>query len=289
MPSPTSNPMLMAQPSSEIEKASDPINRKPLKYAWSHRHWLHRSLVKVYNFAMGLVPFSIKFGIGKWRRSGRYPYCLIRPGSTVVQIGAPADTLRAGRSRGMYFSLFNGPTGKTVIIEPAETSQRAFEAIARRRGQRDLIFCCNGAWSQRCDLKFYFDPKHPATNFTEGTVEYSEERLAQFQKVVIPCDTVDNMLAKAGVDRVDVLSMTTNGSEVEILEGMQKTLAAGVQYICLALHTHRGDLPALMQKMGYDVHAYDDRGITYKLRTSIRPGGAGEGSGAANTQGQLVG
>ena len=247
------------------EPVSDgPVNTRPLRFKWSHRGKIHRVLVKVYNAMAGVCPFGIKYGIGKKRRSNKYPYKLIKPGSTIVQIGAPCDTLKAGRSRGMYFSLFNGPTGKTVIIEPASTSEDAFTKIKNARGLKDLIFVCNGAWNEEKDLKLYIDPSHPATNFTEGTVDYEPERLAQFEQISIPCNTVDNLLEKAGVANVDLLSMTTNGAEIEILEGMTKTLERGIEFICLAGHLHLGDLKDLMGGYGYEEYAFDDRGVTYR-------------------------
>ena len=244
--------------------ATGPVNTQPLRFKWSHRGKLHRVLIKTYNTLTSFCPFGIKYGIGKMRRASKYPYKLIKPGSTIVQIGAPSDTLRAGRSRGMYFSLFNGKNGKTVIIEPASTSEVAFNKIKKQRGLSDLVFICSGAWNEEKDLKLYIDPTHPATNFTEGTVDYEPERLAQFEQISIPCNTVDNLLAKADIGKVDLLSMTTNGAEIEILEGMTETLSKGIEFICLAGHLHLGDLKKLMAGYGYEEYAFDDRGVTYR-------------------------
>jgi FkbM family methyltransferase len=241
-------------------------NKRLVRFSWSHRLWIHRFLVKCFNQTARFIPFNLKYAIGKSLRKNQFPYKLIQPGSTIVQIGAPSDTLLAGRSRGMYFSLFNGAKGKTVIIEPAETSEQAFKKLAAAKGLKDLIFCKSGAWNKPTNLVFYFDPNHPATNFTEGTVDYDQERLAQFQRVEIPCDTVDNILSKHNIGKVDLLSITTNGAEIEILEGMRETMKQGLDYICLALHEHRGDFKKLMDEMGYEEFAYDDRGITYRRK-----------------------
>ena len=248
----------------EASANAGPVNRLPLKYRWSHRLKIHRVMVKLYNAVATRCPFAIKYGIGKRLRASQFPYKLIQPGSTVVQIGAPRDTLVAGRSRGMYFSLFNGPQGKTVIIEPASASEEAFNKVKRKRGLNDLIFVKSGAWNEEKLLKLYVDPNHPATNFTEGTVEYDEERLAQFDMIEIPVKTVDQIMEECGIEKIDMISMTTNGAEIEILQGMSKTLAQGIPYICIALHTHRGDFEAMMRTYGYEPHAYDDRGITYR-------------------------
>lgn len=250
--------------SSELSANAGPVNRMPLKYRWSHRLKIHRLAVKFYNFMATRCPFAIKYGIGKKLRSSQFPYKLIKPGSTIVQIGAPRDTLMAGRSRGMYFSLFNGPTGKTVIIEPASASEEAFNQFKRERGLDDLIFVKSGAWNEEKLLKLYVDPAHPATNFTEGTVQYDATRLAEFDLIEIPVKTVDQIMEECGIEKIDLISMTTNGAEIEILEGMPKTLARGIPYVCIALHTHRGDFEAMMRRYGYVTHAYDDRGITYR-------------------------
>ena len=246
--------------------AAGPINRLPFRFRWSHRGKLHRILVKIYNSCAKACPFGIKYGIGKARRKNWYPYKLIKPGSTVVQIGAPRDTLLAGRSRGMYFSLFNGPKGKTVVIEPAKESETAFNRFKERHGLEDLIFLRSGAWNERKNLKLYVDPSHPATNFTEGTVDYEPDRLAQFDVIEIPCNTVDDLLGQVDIEQVDLLSMTTNGAEIEILQGMSNTLKRGVRYICLARHLHLGDLAQVMESYGYEEFAYDDRGVTYRLK-----------------------
>jgi hypothetical protein len=59
------------------------------------------------------------------------PYTLVGPGDVVLQVGAPSDTLRSGRSRGMHLALRTAPTGRAVIIEPEPSSAAAFVDAAR--------------------------------------------------------------------------------------------------------------------------------------------------------------
>jgi len=255
-----------------------PVNKLPLKYRWSHRLWIHRVLVKCYNFIASILPFSIKYGVGKKLKKNTYPYNLIQSGEVknIMQIGAPTDTLKAGRSRGMYFGLFN-KSGKTIIVEPASSSEKEFNKIINSQKIENMQFYRSGAWNEKKLLKLYIDPSHPATNFTEGTVKYSEDRLKDFDLIEIPCDSVDNILTDLGIDSLDLVSMTTNGAEIEIIEGMEKTLHKGIKYICIARHLHIGDYEGKLESLGYKLLAYDDRGYTFKKHDNIREVTTSEG------------
>lgn len=232
----------------------------PSRFKWDHRHPFHRTMVKIFNQFMALIPFSIKYGIGKMRRKNRFPYSLIKPGDTVVQIGAPSDTLRSGRSRGMYFSLFAGPTGKVVIVEPDSASKTAFAKIAKDQNINNIVFHHSGAWNEKKDLKIYIDPKHPATNFTEGQVEWDDERMKDFKEIIVPANTVDNILDMNSLSNVKLVSITTNGAETAIIQGMKNTIGKGLPYISLAL---TDDYEDLMESINYKFYTYDDRGQTF--------------------------
>ncbi|MBD3305652.1 FkbM family methyltransferase [candidate division KSB3 bacterium] len=237
--------------------------RPYFRFTWSHFSPIHRTAVRMYNAFMRCIPFSIKYGLGKQLRSQKPPYCLITPGTVVVQIGAPRDTLMAGRSRGMYFSVFAGHTGTAMIIEPDPANIAYFEAVIREQGIQNVILCQIGAWSEQNILKLYINDRHPATNLTEVSAKrvYTEKQLRRFRIVDIPVNTIDNILAEHHIAKVDLISITTNGSEEEILEGMGNLMAAGLPYIALAgINQRHRDL---MKKKGYRFYAYDDRGMTF--------------------------
>lgn len=242
--------------------AENVITKRPLKYSWSHQLWIHRTLVKIANSILRLLPFSIKYGIGKSLKKNSLPYSLIDDNFTIIQVGAPIDTLGSGRSRGMYFSLFNkGNKGQTIIIEPAQKSKEKFLQYRQQHGIDNMTFIHSGAWNSEQVLKFYFDPSHPATNFAAGTVDYSEEELKRFTLVEIPSNTVDSLIEKLNLEKVDLVSLTTNGSEEQILEGMQGLLDKGLKYIALA-GGEEEDIE-IMKKFGYQFLSYDDRGATF--------------------------
>ncbi|MDH5508428.1 MAG: FkbM family methyltransferase [Anaerolineae bacterium] len=237
-------------------------NRKYSRFKWSHDLWLHRVMVRIYNFLMTIVPFGIKYGIGKNLRKNKPPYFLIQSGSVVIQVGAPKDTLNAGRSRGMHFILFSKKTGTTIIVEPDQESISAYQRKCQRLGIDNAIFIPSAAWFETGTLRIYINDAHPASNFVEGTKIYNERRLQDFQVVEIPATSIDYMLEQNEITRVDLVSITTNGSEREILAGMKKTIAAGIPYISLA-RTGEG-YQVMMDSIGYVFYAHDDRGFTFR-------------------------
>ncbi|UHD15471.1 FkbM family methyltransferase [Thiocapsa bogorovii] len=243
------------------------MNRIYWRFLWSHDLWLHRALVRLYYRLARLIPFSVKYFIGRTFRKNRYPYRLVKEGAVVVQIGAPKDTLLAGRSRAMYFSLFAGTSGRVLIVEPDPESEAAFSQIMETHHQTNILLSQMAAWSQAQTLRIYVSDTHPATNFTEGSKQYDEERLKDYRVVELPADTLDSIVRLQGLERVDLVSITTNGAEREILAGMSGLIAAGLPFICLARTGENYE--DMMAELGYHLLAHDDRGFTFEQRPQL--------------------
>ena len=240
--------------------------RSPISFRWSHQSPLHRTLVRIYNRLAGLVPFELSYRIGTRLRQNRYPYRLLQTGSTVIQVGAPADTLAAGRSRAAQFAKIVGPEGCVIVVEPSEQSERAFAKIAPSHPQ--IRFVRSAVWNSKKTLVLYADPEHPATNFTEGTVDYPPERLREFTRIELDCDTLDALALDLIPGEIDLVSITTNGAEIEALEGMSGLLGLGVRHISVPSHEHLTHLPDRLADLGFEPLALDDRGTTFRRGTN---------------------
>ncbi|MDF1563928.1 MAG: FkbM family methyltransferase [Deltaproteobacteria bacterium] len=236
-----------------------------LRHLWSHEALPHRVFTRVVNAGLRRVPFELKYGVGQRLRRRHPPYSLLREGSVVVQIGAPADTLHSGRSRAMHFALLVGSTGRVVVIEPDPRSAQELERVARAQGIESLRVSNCGAWKEATKIVLFVDDAHPATNFTEGSKDYDEARMRDYRRVEMDVDTVDNIVASHGLQRIDGVSITTNGAEREILEGMKESMRS-LSFISLA-RTGEG-YDELMAEYGFERIAFDDRGFTYR---PVRP------------------
>jgi FkbM family methyltransferase len=248
-------------------------DRRYWRFLWSHEAAVHRYAVRLANAVLRLVPFRAKYFFGMLLRRRRFPYALIRPGDAVVQVGAPRDTLRSGRSRAFYFSLLVGPSGRAVVVEPDAESALAFRAAAARYHVGNVTVIEAGAWSQDTMLRVYVDDAHPASNFTDGAKRYDERRLRDYRIVEVPAVRLDRALARLGIEHIRLISITTNGAEREILGGLSDMLGPRLEYVALA-DTGAVD-ERTMEEYGYRPAAHDDRGRTY----AYAPGTSGGSSG----------
>ncbi len=239
------------------------MTRKYLRHYWSHELWIHRSLVKVFNATMQLIPFQVKYKISTRLRKKQLPYSLLTNDSIVIQVGAPKDTLQAGRSRGMHFSMTVRNRGKVIIVEPSAESVSVFNSMLQKTNISHTKVCQVGAWSEKTNLKLYFNKSHPATSFTTGTRDfYDDSRLRHYQVIDMPVDTIDNIVASLNLKKVDMVSITANGVELEVIKGMKKLIASGLPYISMA-RTGEGYVEKL-KELGFELSGYDDRGYTFK-------------------------
>ena len=85
-------------------------------YKLSRFSRVHTVLRRCGYAVLGLLPLQWRYRLGRAARHHRLPYKLLKQGDTVVQIGAPWDLLRMGRSRSMHFSYFVGDSGHVLIV-----------------------------------------------------------------------------------------------------------------------------------------------------------------------------
>src|SRR6266404_3068533 len=83
--------------------------------------------------------------------------------------------------------------------------------------------------------------------------------LGSFNVIEIDVDTLDNILEEVGVSETLLVSITTNGSENEILSGMART-AGNVRYLATI---GEGQNYPLLGAYGFSRLGGDDRGYTY--------------------------
>ena len=228
---------------------------------------LWRLMTKPAAAILRAMPEKQVYARGLAARRRRRPYSLIEPGDVVFQIGAPADLLAVGRSRSAYFMQLVSGGGKLVVMEPDTENCERMQAFADRNGYGDHVLIVNkGGWSEEKTLKFYESKEHPASavlvELSEATPEEMKRR--GYREIPVPVTTVDAVLAEYGLKTPKLVSITTNGAELEILNGMKRMLSdnSAETYISLAITGDR--YRETMDELGFEYVCDDDRGFTFK-------------------------
>ncbi|ATX82008.1 methyltransferase, FkbM family [Mariprofundus ferrinatatus] len=230
-------------------------------YKVSRLSVFHNILRRIANSILFVLPVSLKYGVGEMFRSTRLPYKMIEKGWTVVQIGAPWDLLKAGRSRSIYFSKRVGDDGRVVVIEADEANVKALNVFIENHGINNITVVQNAAWSKATQLRFLIDDKHPASNLVEEVYDSGRVDRSKYREVLVDANSVDNILDSLQIDSVDFLSVTSNGSEDEILKGIERR-ATKVRYISIIGEPEKFKT---ICDYGFVQFAEDDRGALYRL------------------------
>lgn len=236
----------------------------PWKYKWSHQGGLHRAVVRSGNAILSKVPPELKYSVARQAKKSQLPYSLVE-GKLALQVGAPYDTLSAGRSRAAHLGMAAGAGGALIVVEPFERSCEVFEKFAKQHLPCETVVINAGAWSSRGTIDLEVDEAHPATNFSSGSVEYSDERMANYRTVTVRSDTLDTLSAEASLGMPELVSITTNWAEREILAGTGALRQDGLKYVALALGENNEDYKEDMASYGYKLLGYEDRGATYQV------------------------
>ena len=182
----------------------------------------------------------------------------LEPGSVVVDAGARIGTFAARISRTL------GAEGKIIAIEPEPRNFACLRKNIEANGLKNIIAIQKALWSQEQPLKI-----HLSGNSAAHSVHHDPFYSSTDSSVCVEADTLDRILEELGIASVDFIKMDIEGSEIEALKGMRKTLASNVQLAIAAYHPVEGQLahavivPQLAQ-LGFST-AYAD-GIVHARR-----------------------
>lgn len=201
------------------------------------------------------IDFSIYLLGGFERGTAAALRSLVQPGSVVFDIGANVGAHTLGMARSV------GPAGCVVAVEP---SDEAFAKLVRnvsinpefegRVRLRQLLLAASGEAAAPAALYASW-PLHPT-----GPVHPKHGgRLVTATGASV--DTIDRLMAREGLGRLDLIKLDVDGFEARVLEGGLGTLRRYQPTIVMELapyvHAEAGgsfaDLVGLLRALGYAV------------------------------------
>jgi FkbM family methyltransferase len=137
-----------------------------------------------------------------------------------------------------------GRRGKLIIIEANPAS---ILALQEKLGVRDnVILVSQGIWSEKGSLSFVVSDgeyqgwarlDHPDIG------EYPRDLDPGAREIEIEVDTLDNILSRVGVQKVDLVNLTINDAHLQALDGVERLLAnnPNVRFYILSRTPSPGD------------------------------------------------
>ncbi len=132
------------------------------------------------------------------------------------------NVLDAGGHQGLFATRaakLVGEKGKVLVIEPYSKNADLIRRNATANGLQNVILVEKVAAEARGEAALY------TTEIGSGghSVVFKNGRGAP---IPIPADTVDNILRKAGVEKIDLIKIDVEGAFLNVLKGATETLKA---------------------------------------------------------------
>jgi FkbM family methyltransferase len=115
-------------------------------------------------------------------------------------------------------------------------------------GFQNVIIVPKAAWKSPGSLKFYRNARQQASAIS--TVVTVQEEFD------VPCDTIDNILKNAKIEKADFVRIQVNGVEREALLGMSETLKQNPTLLIAAIYERDGTASWTEIKTTLESHGY---------------------------------
>lgn len=147
---------------------------------------------------------------------------LAQPGMVVCDIGA-----NVGVTTGIFADRV-GPSGRVLAFEPDPFNAAVFRRYAAQRGLANVMLFELGLGESSGSRHLRIN----RTNRADSRILPSG-MVPGIDDLTIACDGLDSVLARLGVQRVDLIKMDVQGFEPFVLRGMRATLAGnpGLQLV----------------------------------------------------------
>ncbi len=187
---------------------------------------------------------------------------VLLPGMTVVDVGA---------NEGLY-TLFAarrvGPAGRVIAVEPSSRERTLLEANLARNRLRNVTVVPHALADAAGVAELQIAPRQHGGHNTLGQFVYEGDTAVAREKVTV--ETLDDLVARLGLDRVDMVKIDVEGAELKFLSGGRTLLSQQRPTLLIEANeealkrqsasTHA--LVYLLQSLDYQIHVFNESGTT---------------------------
>ncbi len=149
-----------------------------------------------------------------------------KPGMTVIDIGAHLGLMS------VIIAKLVGPKGKVYAFEPTPGTFLILKKIIALNKFNDIISPINKAASNFTGLVDFFIDENEGSNANSLVNRSDKNRTSQKTQV----DTLDNIVTDLKLQKLDLIKIDAEGSELDVLEGAKAVVLKYKPIIVLAIH-----------------------------------------------------
>jgi FkbM family methyltransferase len=145
---------------------------------------------------------------------------LARRGDSVVQVGTPKpETIRR-------LQRIVGREGKVVVIEPEPATVQRQADYLRSQSLANVVLVPKAAWNERATRTLLIADRPGDHRLDMDAIVHDNDLVAGGYRgrTEVEADTLDNILDEAGVEQAAFVEIAVNGAELQVLEGMERSL-----------------------------------------------------------------
>ena len=150
-----------------------------------------------------------------------------------MQIGAAGPLCQLGRSQAIIYSRLVGDSGKVFAFEAIPENMDVFRAYITRKHIKNIVPTNIGLWKEKGVIAFNAAEQGNVSTASGIMEARDNQRKFYTTERELPVDTLDNLLAGFGVTQLDLVNVTTNGGEAEILSGAMGALEKYKPVVCM--------------------------------------------------------
>lgn len=213
---------------------------------------------RIYKCIQRGTPHAIKYSLAVRRRCRIPPFDRIQKGWTTLQVGCSGRLCTLGRSQAIILSRLVGDSGHVYVFEAIPENGEAFSQYIERYGINNIIMLRYGLWNS-CGRIDFDVPENDSQLITTGSraVDVRKDEPKRFDgERSLPVETIDSTVRRLNIKHVELINITTNGSEPEIIEGGEKTIRTNRPLICVPGENPniRKKLLTVFERLEYRVH-----------------------------------
>lgn len=180
-----------------------------------------------------------------------YHFCPVNEDTVVLDVGA---------NIGMFavYCLSKG-VKQVVSIEPGQV----FESLVKNTEvYGDKSICLNvGAWAYNTKLEFVDIPVWSVQGCIKGQMKSHD---SNYSVRSIDCNSIDHIVNKLNLNKIDFIKMDIEGSELEALQGAKYVIKTFKPKMAICLYHNQKDWNILPKTIFDFVYSYKYTPISYK-------------------------